>query len=50
MGYILASASMALKLILAASLASEGDAIGAAVVAILSPGLFLLAKDSRHDG
>ena len=48
MGYALALASMAVKLALAACLASGGDAIGAAVVATLSPSLFLLARDPRR--
>lgn len=43
----LAGFSMLLKLALAACLASDGDAIGACVVAILSPSLFILARDSR---
>lgn len=48
MGYALAAASMALKLALAGCLAHDGDALGAAVVAILSPSLFLLAADKRR--
>lgn len=43
----LAGFSMLLKLALAACLASDGDAVGACVVAILSPSLFMLAGDSR---
>jgi hypothetical protein len=37
---------IALKLALAACLAHDGDLIGAAVVAILSPSIFLL-RDTR---
>lgn len=47
MGYALAAISCGLKLALAACLAHDGDATGAAVVAILSPSLFMLARDSR---
>ena len=48
MGYVLAIAAMILKLALAACLASDGDALGALVVAILSPSLFLIASDPRR--
>lgn len=44
MGYILASAATVLKLALAGCLAADGDMIGAAVVATLSPSLFLIAR------
>lgn len=44
----LAFLSTGLKLALAACLLSDGDAIGAAVVATLSPGAFLLCGDSRR--
>jgi len=47
MAYALATLSTLCKLGLALCLAHDGDALGAAVVACLSPALFLMARDTR---
>ena len=48
MGYFLATLSALVKLAMAGCLAHDGDMMGAAVVAVLSPSLFILARDPRR--